>query len=60
VAALVIALVHPDAEVARAFAVFGLICVAVAGIWGAATVKKTILYVQTLPALLGLASLFFL
>jgi putative membrane protein len=59
-AALVIALVHPDPAVARAFAVFGLACVAVAGVWGAATVKKTILYVQTLPALLGLACLFLL
>jgi putative membrane protein len=60
VAALVIGLVHPDPAVARAFAVFGLVCVAVAGVWGAATVKKIILYVQTVPALLGLACLFLL
>jgi putative membrane protein len=50
-------LLHPDPVVARAFAVFGLLCVAVAGVWGAATVKKTILYIQALPALLALALL---
>jgi putative membrane protein len=60
VAALVIGLVHPDPAVARAFAVFGLACVAVAGIWGAATVKKAILYIQALPALLALGALLFL
>jgi putative membrane protein len=59
VAALVLALVHPDPAVARAFAVFGLVCVAVAGVWGAATVKKTILYFQTLPAVLALAAIYF-
>jgi putative membrane protein len=35
---------------------FFLICVAVAGIYGAITVQKTILYVQTLPAALALAA----
>ncbi|MDB5907217.1 MAG: hypothetical protein JWP34_1331 [Massilia sp.] len=59
VAALVLGLVHPDPAVARAFAVFGLVCVAVAGVWGAATVKKTILYFQTVPAVLALAALYF-
>jgi putative membrane protein len=57
VAALVLGLVHPDAAIAHAFAVFGLVCVAVAGIWGAVTVKKTILFIQTVPALLALAAL---
>jgi putative membrane protein len=50
VAALAVGFLHPDAGVARAFTVFGLCCIAVAGLWGAATVKKTILYLQTLPA----------
>jgi putative membrane protein len=58
VAALVLGLLHPDAAVARAFAVFGLACVAVAGVWGAATVKRTILYIQALPAVITLALLF--
>lgn len=57
VAALVLGLFHPDAAIAHAFAVFGLVCVAVAGIWGALTVKKTILFIQTVPALLVLAAL---
>ncbi|HEU5437393.1 MAG TPA: DUF1304 domain-containing protein [Telluria sp.] len=57
VAALVLGLVHPDPAVARAFAVFGLVCVAVAGVWGAVTVKKTILVFQTVPALIALAAL---
>jgi len=35
---------------------FFLICVAVAGIFGAITVQKTILYVQTLPAALALTA----
>ena len=54
VAALVVALVHPDPQVASAFTVFGLVCVAVAGVWGGVTVKRTILLVQTLPALIAL------
>ena len=57
VAALAVSLLHPDPAIARAFAVYGLVCVAVAGAWGAATVKKTILYIQTLPALLALGAL---
>jgi len=57
VAALLLGLLHPDAAVARAFAVFGLVCVAVAGVWGAVTVKKTILFIQTVPAVLALAAL---
>jgi putative membrane protein len=56
-AALAVALLHRDAAVANAFAVFGLLCVAVAGIWGAATVQKRILVVQTVPAVMALAAL---
>ena len=55
VAALVIGLLHPNAEVARAFVNFGLICIMVAGIWGALTVKKVILFFQTVPAAIALA-----
>ncbi|MET0855117.1 MAG: DUF1304 domain-containing protein [Telluria sp.] len=57
VAALMLGLLHPDPAVARSFAVFGLVCVAVAGAWGAVTVKRTILYIQALPALVALARL---
>ncbi|MER7758753.1 DUF1304 domain-containing protein [Streptomyces sp. NPDC097619] len=35
--------------------VFFLVCVAVAGVYGAATASRRILFVQTVPALVGLA-----
>ena len=57
VAALLLGLLHPDPAIARAFAVFGLVCVAVAGVWGAVTVKRSILYIQALPAVVALALL---
>ena len=59
-AALLLGLVYPDPAIAKAFATFGLACVAVAGIWGAVTVMTRILYIQTVPAVLGLAALYFL
>jgi putative membrane protein len=39
-----------------AFVVFFLACVTVAGIYGAASVNRRILFVQTVPALLALAA----
>lgn len=59
-AALLLGLVYPDPAIAKAFATFGLSCVAVAGISGAVTVMIRILYIQTVPALLGLATLYWL
>ncbi|MDT8990657.1 DUF1304 domain-containing protein [Curvibacter sp. APW13] len=56
-AALALGLVLPNAATAQAFTVFGLTCVAVAGVWGAATVSRRIFFVQTVPAVLGLAAL---
>ena len=41
----------------RAIATFFLACVAVAGVFGAATVSRRILFIQTLPAVLGLVAL---
>ena len=38
-------------------ALFFLCCVAIAGLYGAFTVSKTILFVQTLPAVLAILSL---
>lgn len=52
--ALAIALFHPATQVAHTFALYGLGCVAVAGVWGAVTVATRILYVQTVPAVIGL------
>jgi putative membrane protein len=53
VAALVLGLVGP-ADHRFAFAVFGLSCVVVAGLYGAATVSRRILFVQAVPAGLAL------
>lgn len=59
VAALALGFFHPDAAIAHAFTVFGLACIAVAGLWGAATVMTRILYLQTVPAVLALLLLHF-
>ena len=59
-AACLLALIYPDPAIAKAFATYGLACVAVAGIWGAVTVMVRILYIQTVPAVLGLAALYLL
>lgn len=55
-AALGVGLVHPDPHTGRAFVVFGLVCVAVAGVWGGVTVGKRIVFVQTAPAALALGA----
>lgn len=57
-AALACGFLLPNAATAQAFTVYGLVCVAVAGIWGAATVQIRILFVQTVPAVLALAALY--
>ena len=44
-------------ELRRPVATFFLLCVAVAGLFGAATVSRRILFVQTLPAVAALACL---
>ena len=56
-AALACGFLLPDAATGRAFTIYGLACVAIAGIWGALTVQIRILYIQTVPAVLGLAAL---
>lgn len=48
----------PDAAMGRAFTIYGLACVAIAGLWGAATVQIRILFVQTVPAVLGLLAIY--
>jgi len=58
VVALLLGLVYPEPGMAKAFAVYGLLCVAVAGVWGAVTVARKVLFVQTVPAVLGLVFLF--
>ena len=46
-------------ESAFAIKVFFLVCVIVAGVFGAATAKGTILFVQALPAAIALLVVFF-
>ncbi|MEU8820840.1 DUF1304 domain-containing protein [Actinoplanes sp. NPDC048796] len=41
---------------AAAIKIFFLVCVAVAGVFGAATASRRIIYVQTLPAVLAMAA----
>jgi putative membrane protein len=53
-AALVWGLVASNASVAFQFKVYGLACVVVAGIFGAATVSRKILFIQAVPAAIGL------
>lgn len=49
-----------DVKWQRNVAIFFLSCVAVAGIYGAATAETKILLVQTLPAALGILTVLFL
>ena len=58
VAAIALGLLYPDPTIARAFMIYGLVCVVVAGIWGAVTVSKRILFIQTLPAALALIAFY--
>jgi putative membrane protein len=54
VAALAVGLLHADPAVRTAFITYGLLCVAVAGVWGGLTVSKRIIFVQTVPAVVAL------
>jgi putative membrane protein len=53
-AGLVWGLVHPAAAFAFQVKIFFLLCVIVAGIFGAATVSRRILFVQAAPAAIAL------
>ena len=48
-----------DAEWSANVAAFFLGCVLVAGIYGAVTVQKKILYIQAVPAIVGLLAIYF-
>ena len=54
VAGLIWGLVHPDPVMAWQIKLFFLACVAVAGIYGAATASRKILFIQTLPAVVAI------
>ena len=59
-AGLIWSLLHPVPEFAWQIAMFFLACVAVAGIYGAATAKRSILFIQTVPAVIGMLAVMFL
>lgn len=47
---------HPDPMIGRQIQIFFLLCVLVAGVYGGLTAKRTILYIQALPALIALVA----
>ena len=53
-AGLLWGLFHPDAQMASQIILFFLLCVMVPGVYGGMRAKKTILYIQALPALITL------
>ena len=53
-AGLLWGIVHPDAATGRQIEIFFLSCVIVAALYGGITVKRSILLVQGLPALIAL------
>src|SRR5690606_31418304 len=59
-AGLIWSLVHPIPEFAWQIAMFFLACVAVAGIYGAATASRRILFIQTVPAVVAMLAVMFL
>ncbi|TDR32731.1 DUF1304 domain-containing protein [Hydromonas duriensis] len=52
-------LFHPNPMFAKQIAIFFLLCVAIAGIYGGLTAAKKIIYIQTVPAILGLTAILF-
>jgi putative membrane protein len=58
VAAITLGFFYPEASIARAFMIYGLACVVVAGIWGGATVSKKIFFIQSVPVIVALGTFF--
>ena len=56
-AGLLWGLLHPDSVIGSQIQIFFVLCVIVAALYGAFTVKKSILLVQGLPALLACTAL---
>ena len=57
-AGLIWGLMHPVAETGIQIQIFFLICIIAAGIYGGLTAKRSIMFVQGLPALIALLSIF--
>jgi putative membrane protein len=56
---LVWGLLHPSMEFSFQIKTFFLACVVVAGVYGALSVSRSILFVQALPAVVAMGLLFF-
>ncbi|TNE46439.1 MAG: DUF1304 domain-containing protein [Deltaproteobacteria bacterium] len=59
-AGLIWGLAHPNSVIGFQVQLFFLACVAVAGLYGAATAQVRILFVQTIPAVIAGVVLYFL
>jgi len=57
---LVWGLLHPVPAVGHQILVFFLACVFIAGVYGGLTAKRSILYLQALPALIAVGAVIFL
>ena len=53
-AGLIWGLVHPDPAMAWQIKLFFLACVAIAGMFGAVTASRKILFIQTVPAVIAI------
>lgn len=58
-AGLIWGLLHPAPEFAWQIQMFFLACVAVAGLYGAATASRKILFIQTVPAVIAMLAVIF-
>lgn len=47
---------YPNPVIGQEIAIFFLLCVIVAGVYGGLTAKRSILYIQAVPALVALAA----
>ena len=59
-AGLIWSVLHPSLELGWQLALFFLACVAIAGIFGAATSSRRILFIQTVPAVVAMLAVMFL
>ena len=50
-AGLIWGVFHPDINLGNQIVVFFLLCIIIAGIYGSITAKRSILYIQALPAM---------
>jgi putative membrane protein len=55
-AGLVWSIFHPNPDIGQQIAIFFLLCVIIAGVYGGLTAKRSILYIQAAPAAVALAA----